>query len=959
MGEPALKTKMKALMSNSVPKEMRQYVNAYLDEGGKYVVRLYRDRAGELRQERVRAEYVMYVRDGELTPQLERALKRSTRTLSVTRERTEGAPTWVRIALADDQARKAYVRDKKSPFKEAGIEIFEGDVDPIRRWLTDEKVIIAKPRRVYLDIEWDSRCNFYQAKEEGLARVLCWSLVNDDEKVVACGVLEEDSDYCEKMLLEELFAALGEWDQVCAWSGDDADFPVIMKRAEKVEVARVDARRWLLLDHLKAFERMNKHSAETGEEKQSMKLENIAQAVVHEGKTFEQGLDPKKTLGAQTWEMWEAGGKWRQLLVRYMIRDTKLLAKIERKKGYLTLFQTVCEACTLFGSSDSLNPTRQMDGFLLRLARERGHHFATKKFYEKSETEEQFEGAYVLHPRTLADPDEGWTEDDARKWRLMHGFENGVLTNVHVCDFSALYPSIIQTLNMSADTKVANDVVPEVGPVPEGFCRSPATGVAFSLAKRGLLPIALDELIRLRKHWNDLKASLPPGTEAWIIADNKSTAYKVVANSFYGVVGSPFSRYFDRDIAEGVTQTGVWLIRKVIAEAQKRGFTTLYGDTDSCFVIGATEAEFRDFVKWCNEVLFPPMLARQGCTKSYVKLAFEKTFKRLVMTAAKRYIGSYAQYKGKPAEADSKPEVKGLEYKRGDASLAARTLQGQVIDLLVGNLGLNPGVECPTDDLTHYHSVLAKARDHVLKDELTFDEVKIAKSISKPLREYVTKEKKNGDPGTDIAHVRVAKILEQRGEQVSKGTKIEYIVTDASVSPAVVMPASDYTGVECDRYYLWDTQIFPTVQRLLEAAYPDHDWSSWGKVRPPKVRKPRAPKPKRVAPGQLAMPEKTKTISHRFELRPDASLAVPAQARRTAVYTLRLDEASLPNGVDDLDVVKAILAKHPGTRPVTIIIRLKTGEEAVLGTPLTVSGSLALHTALAPYRGPVLSNSAA
>lgn len=939
-------------------KATRRYVNAYLD-GGTHIVKLYRDSAGAMRTERVRAEYVMYVKDADLTKDLERALRKSARTVAIAREQVEGMMKWVRISLTDDEARKSYCRSRESPFKLRKIEIYEGDVDPIRRWLTDENPPLAKPRRTYLDIEWDSRCTFAQAKEDGLARVISWSLVDEDEKVIDSAVLEEDSDYCEKLLLEQLFASMRPFDQVCAWSGDDADFPVIMRRADMVGVSGVDSRVWLWLDHLKAFERMNKHSAETGEEKVSMKLESIAQAVVGEGKTFEQGLIPGKSLGAQTWDMWAAGGKWRQLLMRYMIRDTKLLAKIEKKKGYLTLFQTVCEACSLFGSSDSLNPTRQMDGFLLKLAKERGHHFMTKKFYEHNEGEEQFAGAFVLHPRTLADPDEGWTEENARAWRIMHGFATGVITNVHVCDFSSLYPSIIQTFNMSAETKVANDVVPEVGPIPEGYCRAPSTGIAFSLATRGILPVALDEIIRLRKYWNDLKASFPPGTQEWLDADNKSTAYKVVANSFYGVVGSPYSRYFDVDIAESVTQNGKWLIKKVIAEAEKRGFYALYGDTDSAFVIGATEEEFRDFVKWCNEELFWPMLKRNGCTKSYIKLAFEKTFKRLVMSAGKRYIGSYAQYKGKPADAKSKPEIKGLEYKRGDASFAARELQAQVIDLLVGNLGLNPGIECPTDDLEHYHAVLNRVREHVLKEPLTFEEVKIAKSVTKSLAEYQPKMKKDGSEGSENAHVRVAKILAGRGEQVSKGTRIEYVVTDGSVSPMKVIPASDYTGVEADRYYLWDTLVFQPTQRLLEAAYPDHDWSSWGKVRPKKERAKRAPKPKKVPEGQLAMPAETRPTSNRFEVRAESTLAVPAQGRRTAPYTLRVAEESLPNGVDDLSTVKAILGRHPGARPVHLIIQLASGAEAVLATEMKVSGTVSLHAELAPYRARAFTSTSA
>jgi hypothetical protein len=83
------------------------------------------------------------------------------------------------------------------------------------------------------------------------------------------------------------------------------------------------------------------------------------------------------------------------------------------------------------------------------------------------------------------------------------------------------------------------------------------------------------------------------------------------------------------------------------------------------------------------------------------------------------------------------------------------------------------------------------------------------------------------------------------------GTRIEFIVQDGSVSPANIIPAEDFDGTNVDRYHVWENVVFPPTERLLAAAYPDHEWSSWGKVRPPKARG----RSSRAPEGQIALGE--------------------------------------------------------------------------------------------------------
>jgi DNA polymerase I len=453
---------------------------------------------------------------------------------------------------------------------------------------------------------------------------------------------------------------------------------------------------------------------------------------------------------------------------------------------------------------------------MLRLGLKNNQHFRTK-WYDDELVETKFKGAYVMNPTC-----------------------RGIVKNVHVCDFASLYPSIMISWNLGPDTKVDQTFD---GPV----ATSPKTGVRTRVDRKSILATALESLLALRSEWNKKRASFAPGTPEAKDAERRTNAYKTAANSFYGVMGTPFSRYFDKEIAESTTQNGAWLIESTLDAARARGWDTIYADTDSAFVTGPNAAEFAEFVAWCNTELYPSLLTETGCVTNAIKLAYEKEFERIVFCAAKRYTGRYAHYKGKPARADSKPEVRGLEYRRGDVNRFARDLQSQAIALLMA------GHETPEP----FWELLNSFKVKIMTEHLEVADVVLSKSISKPIKEYKTRQRIDGGSTSRPAHVELAAQLAKSGADVGVGTRIEYVVVDASESPARVIPATEYTG-ECDRYWLWENMVYPPTRRLLESAFPDNDWSDWSKARPSR----------RFNPSQLTM------FSPAVSLPPDVATGV-------------------------------------------------------------------------------------
>jgi len=213
---------------------------------------------------------------------------------------------------------------------------------------------------------------------------------------------------------------------------------------------------------------------------------------------------------------------------------------------------------------------------------------------------------------------------------------------------------------------------------------------------------------------------------------------------------------------------------------------------------------------------------------------------------ASKNCGNYAHYKGTRAKAGAAPEIRGLEYKRGDSTVLARKLQSDVINLILAG-----------EEREHvYRDVVERSMLHVLQEPLDISEIVITKSLRRETADYSSKTKKDGTPAADIVHLAVAKVLQARGEEVAEGTRIAYVIAKEG-PPLVGIPAADYDGSNVDRYYAWESVVYPPTFRLLQAAFPNGPWAEFEK------RRPKAPKAPKKSKDQ-------KTLSI-FETRPVAS----------------------------------------------------------------------------------------
>jgi DNA polymerase elongation subunit (family B) len=749
----------------------QSYINGVISRED--ILLYYRDEQGELHTDTYPAEHIAYFKSDEVTTQMRHDWRVNSWSTDI--------HGWARCVFAPGRYEKerpnkwtgqlgCWVPFREPACKEWGVTSYEADVSPLRRLMSDSQFAIGKPKRAYYDIETDSRCTIEEALE-GKARILCCTLRNEAGDVKRRIVLDVETDDDEQRVLTEFWHFVDQFDQLAAWNGDGFDQIVIRARTKILGLEW--NRRLLWIDQMEAYKRHNISNSESGDEKQSFALDVVATNVLGYGK---HDFDASKT-----YEAWAAGGAERQRMVDYCAQDTDLLPAIEAATGYLDVVQAVAELCGIFPDSRSLKPTAQVDGYMLRLGAEMGTHFRTK-WYDDDNAHVKFPGAYVMHPKTIEG--EHWTAQQAAEFRSRIGMKDGLLRNVLCGDFASMYPNNIITWNLSPDAK---DL--------DGNCVSPSNGVRTSERRQGIMPYALKRLLAFRK---ELK-----------VAGNKRAekAVKIVANSFYGVLGTPYSRFYDRELCEATTQNGKWLIEITIAEAEKRGWQVCYADTDSLFVIGPTVDEFKAFLAWCNSELYPPLTAAQGVRECTVSIAFDKGYDHIVFTAAKRYVAK--------SMGSDKAVVKGLEFKRGDTNKIARELQKKIVDMIVAG----------EFDTSPYEKLVGEYRERVATESLSKEFVIITKAVG-DLDEYES----------NPPQLRIAEILKARGHDIRPGTRVGYVIIDGYASPKKVIPAEDYTGCEVDRDALWNQAVFPASKRLLEAAFPLGPWSRWLRKGKPKVR---------------------------------------------------------------------------------------------------------------------------
>ncbi|MCK5062310.1 MAG: ribonuclease H-like domain-containing protein, partial [Candidatus Aenigmarchaeota archaeon] len=336
--------------------------------------------------------------------------------------------------------------------------------------------------------------------------------------------------------------------------------------------------------------------------------------------------------------------------------------------------------------------------------------------------------------------------------------EPGLHKDIAVFDFKSLYPSIIVSHNISPETL-------------ECSCckhskknRVPGFSYWFCEKEKGFIPEILEELLRGRAKVKAEMKKCDRKSQEHILLDKKQYAFKTVANAFYGYLGFAGSRWYKRECAESVTAFGRSYIHHTIDTAKDFGLKTIYGDTDSLFLLigNKPEKDIKSFLNQINTNL-PGMM----------ELEFEGSFRSGIFTTKKTGTGG-AKKRYALLSDTGELKIRGFERVRRDWSGLAKDTQEKVMRLVLDD---------KKDEAVTYTK---KVIDKLKSGKQDLESLIIYSQITMPLSKYVLVG----------PHVAAARKAGEKGIKIEPGTVVQYIITkgQGSISDRAVISkfAKDY-----------------------------------------------------------------------------------------------------------------------------------------------------------------------
>ena len=270
------------------------------------------------------------------------------------------------------------------------------------------------------------------------------------------------------------------------------------------------------------------------------RLETVAQSVLGRGKRIDELPGESRTAAVERLYQKEPDS-----LCAYCREDTRLALDILLKEGLLDL---AVRKSLLIGTS----------------------------LEQTSVSVAAFEFLYTehLHMRGIVAPTLGIDQDtvDRAPGGGIITPRAGLSRNVLTFDFKSLYPSIMRTFNIDPLTRLRGG-----GSGTSSAIAAP-NGARFS-REPGILPWILDRFFESRE------AARRRGDRRAVYA------YKIVMNSFYGVLGTPGCRYAASALAGAITTLGQHILYWARDQVTASGYEVIYGDTDSLFVLSGAQPD--------------------------------------------------------------------------------------------------------------------------------------------------------------------------------------------------------------------------------------------------------------------------------------------------------------------------------------------------------------------------------
>ena len=357
-------------------------------------------------------------------------------------------------------------------------------------------------------------------------------------------------------------------------------------------------------------------------------------------------------------------------------------------------------------------------------------------------------------------------------------------TPIAVLDFNSLYPSSMIGENLSPDTflykKVYNrsgklvsyegmpaDQVKSLGlegyheiSYDEDGCKCVCAYMQPEKDKplsKGLIPTALEIMLKKRKDARKKMEDPALDDAQKSVYNGLQLAYKVVANSIYGQLGSRTSPIRKMCVAACTTAVGRRSLLFAKSTVEADGAEVVYGDTDSIFV----KFPGKDLPGAIKAGQDAAAKITAGCPHSAFVIGYEKTFYPFILFCRKRYVGM--KYEEDPSPTKCKRASMGIVLKRRDNAPIVKDVYGGALDIILEHKDVKRAAE-------FVKTMLVK----VLKSELPIEKFAVTKQLRDDYKAMADDYKGSATvPAHRILADRMAK--RDPGNAPSVGERLQYV----------------------------------------------------------------------------------------------------------------------------------------------------------------------------------------
>lgn len=331
---------------------------------------------------------------------------------------------------------------------------------------------------------------------------------------------------------------------------------------------------------------------------------------------------------------------------------------------------------------------------------------------------------------------------------------------VLLLDFNSLYPSIIQEYNV---------------------CFSNSD---FNSSEKGVLPKILANLVQRRKEVKKLMNNDKDNKIYYI----RQMALKILANSIYGSLGYPKSRFCNYKMAAFITEKGREILRDTKKTIENElNYKVIYGDTDSIMIDTGLIHNEENIIK--AKEISQEISEKINLKYKNIEIELEKIFTKLFLYAKKRYIGRYLDSNSVLHE-----EYKGIEALKRNFCPAASDILYKVNKILLDS------------DNKNIYSLLKEEYNNLINRNV--EDFVINNTLNKPLSQYAS--------NAPLPFVHLCNRLKTKGIHYKVGDVVSYVIGKTENETDFYNRAfllTEKCNIDYD-YYV-QNQIMPPLMRSL------------------------------------------------------------------------------------------------------------------------------------------------